>query len=130
MDAQTRRSLLTTIGNPDGHVDYVTVLSGRLTGEGTAQALVRVRYVPDRLILPPEVFVDYLRAVGRHDWPSLEACACAVREDVNNELVPRWVQVVVSLPEDLTGCLEHVVILEDRQPGWDNAALLARLKPY
>ena len=46
-------------------------------------------------------------------------------DDVNNELIPRWAQVELTAgPGDAGDC--HGVIIEDRQPGWDNPALLAR----
>jgi len=40
--------------------------------------------------------------------------------------VPRWVQIVAAR----TGGTDHQVIIEDRQPKWDNPALLARLERY
>ena len=46
-----------------------------------------------------------------------------VLDDLNSELVPRWIQVLVLTHE------EGEVLVEDRQPDWDNASLLAGLKP-
>ena len=70
-------------------------------------------------------------ALGGLDWKTLEAVAVAVLDDVNNEVVPRWVQVAVSYENADAGERErHAVLIEDRQPGWDNPSLLARLPAH
>ncbi|MCH8835488.1 MAG: hypothetical protein IH925_06035, partial [Proteobacteria bacterium] len=54
-----------------------------------------------------------------------------ILDDINNEVVARWVQVALSVPNGaLPGVGNHGVMLEDRQPKWDNAALLSRLRRY
>ena len=54
-----------------------------------------------------------------------------ILDDVNNEVVPRWVQVTVTAPGDRAAGVDgHGVMLEDRQPRWDNPALLSRLERY
>ena len=127
MNVQARRGLLTTSDNPDSRLDYVVTLSGRLGVGETAR--VAIRYVPDHTILEEGCFAAYLDALAETDWPTLEAAATAILEDLNNELVARWVQVTVSSEADggVRG-IEHAVYLEDRQPTWDNPALLARLR--
>ena len=127
MEVKARRELLTTSDNPDSRLDYVVTLSGRLGGSEAAR--VAIRYVPDRAILEEGCFVAYLDALAGTDWPTLEAAATAILDDLNNELVARWVQVTVSADADGgEHGIEHSVYLEDRQPTWDNPALLARLK--
>ena len=128
MDVQARRNLLATSDNPDSRLDYVVTLSGRLGG-GDDAAQVAIRYVPDRAILEEGCFTAYLDALGGTDWPTLEAAATAILDDLNNEVVARWVQVTVSTgAERGERGVEHSVYLEDRQPTWDNPALLARLR--
>jgi 7-cyano-7-deazaguanine reductase len=62
-------------------------------------------------------------------FASLEALATAVLDDINNEVVARWVQVVISAPApDEPGVDGHSVMLEDRQPKWENDSLLSRLR--
>ena len=123
----TRRNLLVTAPNARTGIDYVVTLGGELAVAAmSAPVKVSMRYVPDREILAPEVFAAYLRSLGEIEWPSLEDLGLAVLGDVNSELVPRWVQLVISCEYDGQ---EHAVICEDRQPKWDNPKLLARLSP-
>ena len=130
MDLQQRRRVLVTRSNPGAHLDYVVSLDGTVTGEGL-QAAVRIRYVPDKLVLEPTSLGAYLDALGTMTWESLEQAAVAILEDFSNEVVARWVQVAVSAPGAMApGIDNHGVLLEDRQPRWDNAALLSRLRRY
>ena len=50
-----------------------------------------------------------------------------IEYDLNNELIPRWVQVTVL---GTSADMAHRVTLEDRQPRWDNAALLSRMSAF
>jgi len=109
-----RRDTLLTGPSPDPRHDYLVELSA------TAGPLaLRVRYVPDRLILDPASLLHHLPALSG----SPEAVALGLLDDLANELVPRWVEVVATA----TDPLPHRVAVEDRQPGWDNPYLLARL---
>jgi NADPH-dependent 7-cyano-7-deazaguanine reductase QueF len=125
-----RRRLLTTAPNPDAKIDYLIVLEGHLEGARSEQPVtVAVRYVPDRHILDAAAFGRYLAAVAEVPWSSLEEIGVAVLADVSDQLVPRWIQVWVATPvSNVPGVTRHDAILEDRQPTWNNAALLARLK--
>ncbi len=114
--AERRRGHLTPGANQDQAIDYLVRLAGRLTAETT----LTVCYVPDKLIVARAAFERYLAALGDHDWPAPEALAVATLGDFNNELVPRWVSVIVERDR-------HQVVVEDRQPGWQNPALLAHL---
>ncbi len=132
MDPHERRGLLSVVRNPDFKLDYVTSLSGQMTPFDTDRPSgVILRYVPDRLILEPPTFGRYLNAMGAFEWPSLEEAAATLLNDVSNELVARWVQVSISAPPGVhPGIDSHDVLLEDRQPNWDNSGLLARLGNY
>lgn len=114
----TRRVHLTTAPNPDSGHDYLVRLGGAV-----GKATLTVRYVPDRVVLAPQTFADYLRSLSHAPLTGLEALALAVVEDFNNELVPRWLQVTAL---GLTP-IEHEVIIEDRQPGWHNPQFIARI---
>jgi 7-cyano-7-deazaguanine reductase len=133
MNLQTRRAILTTSPNPDERLDYVVALRGHAPGraDGGNAAEVRLRYVPDRRILDPVAFGAYLTAAGGEPEESVEGFAAMVLDDINNELVPRWVQITVTATSDgIDGVDGHGVMLEDRQPRWDNPALLSRLERY
>ncbi|MAN79323.1 MAG: hypothetical protein CMM77_01060 [Rhodospirillaceae bacterium] len=125
MDLWQRRAVLDPVPNPDRNIDFVSSLSGRLSAFG-GTVDVALRYVPDALTVSPGAFAAYLRALEGGDWPSHENLSTTILQDVSNELVPRWVQVVTR--QEKTGAAsEHKVLVEDRQPQWNNAALLAHL---
>lgn len=132
MDILERRKLLETEKNPDSNLDYVISITGHMaTHDEVDSSTVNLRYVPDRDILNPASFGRYLDALGTVEWQSLEDAAAAVLNDVNNELIARWVQVSISAPDQVhPGIDRHEVLLEDRQPNWDNAGLLSRLKRH
>ena len=124
-----RRRRLTVAPNPRSGLDYVVTLGGTLAVEGMpGPVTVRVRYVPDRDTIAAPVFTDYLSALADAPWSDLETLGAAVLGDLNSELVPRWMQVVLLSSRTDGG--EYSVLLEDRQPKWDNQRLLARLAPY
>lgn len=121
----TRRSRLAIDANPSAVLDYLNLLEGNAQ---RADAHITLRYVPDKQILSPVAFNEYLAALDNFATESLECLAVAILEDINNEVVPRWVQIVArrTAATDDT----QTVLIEDRQPKWDNPALLARLARY
>ncbi|MBT6095246.1 MAG: hypothetical protein HOH04_10210 [Rhodospirillaceae bacterium] len=129
MDLIQRREMLAPIANPGGGRDYVITLGGdiELPDHGGAMA-VTLRYVPDRHVLAPNTYGNYLATIGELKWETLEAVAVAILDDVSNELLPRWAQV--SLRHVGDGHTErHDICLEECQPGWRNDDLLYRLPP-
>ncbi len=132
MDTQDRRNLLVTTPNPNPRLDYVSVLEGTVTvSTGGDAATVNLLFVPDKLILDTASFATYLGALGNLTWDTLEQVAVTILEDVSNEAVARWVQVALSGPEPAHGDVgRHAVLVEERQPAWDNPALLSRLRRF
>lgn len=129
MDNDDRRALLHTAARPGSQdLDYVVSLGGGVTHAAHGAPLsVVLRYVPDRRIVEPPSFSAYLRALGGNPLASVEAVGVAILEDVSNEAVPRWLQVLVTAESDDP---QYAVLLEDRQPKWDNRTLLSRLKRF
>jgi len=127
-----RRATITVIENPQPLLDYVATLSESLKNTGGTgatllnQTSLLIRYVPDGVVLEKESLGAYLDVIASTEWTSLEGIATAILDDLNNEVVPRWVHVSLSGPEDENGA-RHSVIMEDRQPDWENPDLLARL---
>lgn len=111
-----RRARLKTEPNPARKFDYLVGLTHGLD-DGTR---VEVRYVPDKRVLTEGAFADYVTAIGRDGAATIEAAAATLLDDLNNELVPRWIAVSVARGG-------HRVLCEDRQPNWDNPSLLDRL---
>lgn len=129
MKVEERRALLETHANPDSALDYVSSLHGTLQAFGPGKPmLLSIHYVPDRMIIDPAAFGRYLEALSALEWDSLEQLATEVLRDLNDHLIGRWVRVVVTAPEGAyPGVGAHEVLIEDRQPGWDNPSLLSRL---
>ncbi len=130
MDIWQRRGLLGAVNNPERKIDYVSQLGGAFIARGVDQRVtLRVRYIPDKLILLPERFESYLQHVETLDMDTLEALAALILTDVSNELVARWVELKLTGAPVMDALTAHEIIMEDRQPGWDNDRFLARLHP-
>lgn len=129
MDLMQRRGYLRSSPNPDKKLDYIVTLKGHLPNAHSNKRHITLRYVPDRDVLDAKSFGEYLEALTTVTWDTPEDLAVTVLTDVNNEIVARWVQVVLDVPELQHHAVEtHAVTIEDRQPGWDNKSLLSRLE--
>lgn len=129
-DPAKRREILATRPNPGENVDSVVTLEGRIEGgTGVWTGNVQLRYVPDRLILTPESFTTYTRALALVEWRALEEIAVAILDDVNNEVVARWTRLTVRA-DPKSGLAAHSVTIEDQQPHWNNSTLLNGLQHY
>ena len=122
-----RQAAIETQPNPNPALDYLCHLDGNL-GDATATK-VSLRYVPGKLVLNTEALGIYLCNVEPDGNLSLEALAALILDDLNNELVPRWIQVVL-IADDHSLDRGHRVLLEDRQPKWDNPTLLSRISGF
>ena len=125
-DPSVFRSLLRTVPSPQNSPDYMTVLEG---GVSWRKGRVSLNYVPDRFIVTEESWGDYLCALGDASWDTLEAITLRILNDVNNEVVPRWLRVRGSVSADVSGLpdrVTHAVVVDDHQPLWDNFALIER----
>lgn len=121
-----RRSRLETIPNPNAAIDYLCGLSAHAQDDS---AIIHIRYVPDKLLLPTQSFGHYLHDLHLAPETSLEELALVILDDINNEVVPRWVQIRVDA-DDKSLDRGHRTLIEDRQPRWDNKALLARVELF
>lgn len=125
---QNRRQLVRTAPNPDPGSDYLVRFEIETTPSFALGPLKFVtRYVPDKLLLEPSFLGDYFHALTQPEWPTLEAMALAMRDDFGNEAIPRWIEIVVSPSRASLEIARHSVLVEERQPQWDNPNLLARL---
>lgn len=129
MDLHQRRALLNCSPNPDPVRDYVILLSGHVDGSGAGSVYdLRIQYVPDRLIISPQSLSHYFGTLSQLNCSSLEEITTTILGDIQNELVPRWVQVAAELEiKSLDHLNRQISIAEDAQPGWQNDNLLNRL---
>ena len=124
-----RQSMIETSPNPESHGDYLCLLSGTLATTGSEKgATVTLRYVPDKWLLRPSVFARYLAQIPATEDRLLEETAHIMLDDLNNQLVARWLQIVLDVASPENDRPLHRVLLEDRQPKWDNPSLLARVQ--
>ena len=122
--ARIRRQRLVTEANPRPGLDYLVALTGSTTSAGLAAPIaVRLRYVPDRHIITPDALAEYLGALAGEPWSGLEALGATVVDDIDSEVLPRWVQVRL----DTAGPETRRVTFEQRKPDWENRLLLVRI---
>lgn len=129
MNLHERRSLLEFQSNPDQTRDYVITLSGSMTNNSPdIRYDHNIQYVPDRTILVPESLNRYLMELNKRDGISLEEITTTILSDLQNQIVPRWVQVAIKMDiQSLDHIALHQATVEDAQPGWHNDELLNRL---
>lgn len=119
-----RREILATRANPQSGLDYLVAID---TAAVSGRA-IQLRYVPDKLLLRPEAFDAYLSTLTSGSEMPAEELALAIIEDINNEVVPRWVQVKIKSTArgQEPNSSAYRVLIEDRQPNWDNPQIIAR----
>ncbi len=124
-----RRALLQSLNNPDISLDYVSHFSGHINLDRCVfEHTVDLYYVPDKLIILPNSLERYLEAIGDAQWDTLELLTTSILEDIQNEIVPRWVRIrITEKTSDFRVLREHSTSAEDAQPGWENDELVARL---
>lgn len=108
---------------PKAAVEFLCHLESNLPEIGV---YVRLSYVPYKAALSAEMFTAYLNdlPIPENQECLLEACAALILDDLNNELVPRWLQLVLT--RGLEDGTVQSVLVEDKQPRWDNKVLLGR----
>jgi hypothetical protein len=116
-----RRALIKTEPAPHPRHDAIVTLSGTFSDK-----ILRLRYIPDRDLILPTSLSTYLEAIMNDNASSLEALSQLILEDINDQLIPSWLEVsLIDKGETFT----HEVRIEDRQPHWKDRGLLDRLEP-
>lgn len=122
------RNNLPLRANPRANRDYVISLRSEFSmapqNSGQTRALsIHIRYVPDRLICDATQMPAYFDHILAGAFGGIEEMANAIADDFCNELIPRWISAHLS--QTIDG-ITHSAMVEDRQPLWDNPALLQR----
>ncbi len=118
-----RQERILTIPLPDAKVEFLCNLDGTVTAIG---AVIRLSYIPYKSVLDGDGFAAYLKDLPAPDnaASAMETVAAVILDDLNNELVPRWLQLVLTR-EHPDGTVQRVLV-EDKQPRWDNKTLIGR----
>lgn len=116
-----RRAHLVFRPNPARKIDSLNMIAGRIPA---TQVTVVLRYVPGKHFLEHRSFYRYLTDLLPVAKEGIEELAHVILDDLNNELVPRWLEIIVELDGG------NKVLVEDRQPGWDNPSLLSRVQRF
>ena len=113
-----RRSMIEIHRNPKAGLDYSITLDRALPLSDIAgDVILTIRYIPDHFVATPESLDAYSAHLAAQDWSSLENLAATLIDDLNNELIPRWIEVCLktTLAGGETG---YEIRMEDRRPDW------------
>ena len=97
-------TLIKTYPNPDSRKNWIISI------ELNTEPAILLRYIPDRLVADHISVKEYLNSQLSIEWPMPEKMLLKMIEDVQNELVPKWLEVEYNLQG-------IVVKIEDKQPG-------------
>jgi 7-cyano-7-deazaguanine reductase len=127
---RSRRGLIQATPSPTTSHDYLIDLKVSLNLKDAAmKADICIRYVPDRDILQAAELNEYWHFIENARWPNEATLALTLLDDLNNEIIPRWLQIQVQTKPEVVGVERQTVTIEDNQPGWHNQRLLARIAP-
>ena len=96
-----------TSPNPDNRKNWI------ISVETTEPVYVRVQLVPDRLIAEHSSMKIQITEILNQNWLNPEEMVLHIIETFNNELIPKWIEVLY----------QHKGVsikIDDRQPGLTN----------
>ncbi len=119
------RDILSSSPNPHRHKNYVVAITQEITINQQAY-LFGLRYIPDKILLNHQGLAGYLEQILTNAPAEPEILAHNILEDVSNEIIPKWIEINLLQEENKSG-QNILIIIEDRQPHWENDRLLNRL---
>ncbi|MBL4601932.1 MAG: hypothetical protein JKY84_04240 [Emcibacteraceae bacterium] len=96
-----------TSPNPDTRKNWT------ISVEITQPVYVKMQLVPDRLIAEHSSMKNQITAILNQNWLNPEEMVLHIIETFNNELVPKWIEVLYQ-HEGIS------IQIDDRQPGLTN----------
>jgi len=124
MDNHLKNRLLTTPNPYKSKIYCISVLQ-EITLEDQI-FLFGLRYVPDKLLLDHKVLAAYLGTIVTRDSGKAEALVHNILEDIMDQIIPKWIEITLKQQQNKFG-QTVLVTMEDRQPNWQDDALLNRL---
>jgi len=118
-------NLLLSYQNPYKNKTYCVSITQEVTVDNRI-FLFGLRYVPDKLLLDHNGLTTYLEASLTRDRGKAETLAHGIAEDIMNQIIPRWIEINLRQKQNKFG-QTVLVTMEDRQPNWQDDALLSRL---
>lgn len=95
---------------PDGRKDWL------LSIEIDDPIEITVTLIPDKLTADHSALTEYLKDMAVQNWENPEQLILNIIEDINNALVPKWLDVMYE-NEGIS------LKVEDRQPGFEKPDL-------
>ena len=140
MELLDRRNLLISLTNPDTSLDYLVSISGTIETQTPTKGItdlsgtmdyskfieVTVHYVPDRLILDDSSITEYFNYYQDKMPNQIEELGINLLGDFNNELVPRWIKLFISIQDSKKNSIKELSFF-DSQPNWKNYNLLSSI---
>ncbi len=140
MELLDRRNLLISLTNPDTSLDYLVSISGTIQTQSPTKGIpvlsgtidyskfieVTVHYVPDRLILDDSSITEYFNYYQDKMPNQIEELGINLLGDFNNELVPRWIKLFISIQDSKKNSIKELSFF-DSQPNWKNYNLLSSI---
>ena len=118
-----RREQLAAELAPKSKMDYLVTLKSETDASKTQ---IQLCYVPDKYVLNRISFEHYLSTLNQTNWQNLKHSPWK-SSMILIMVVPRWAQIVLNSANDKSSN-GHRVLVEDRQPNWENVSLLRHLK--
>ena len=110
---------ISRINNPLTHLDYLI----ELNYEQSDAPSIRLRYIPDHDLFEESAFNAYCQKIIK-SVKSFEDILPQLHHDINNEILPRFLQIIIKSANG------QLITLEDKQPGWQNTSFLERLERF
>ena len=122
ISAFTRQEAIHFTANPNSSIDYLVQFDCTMVCANRSLSL-SIRMVPDRWVMEDACLQNYIALLSASVAP-IETLANQILADLLNTLIPRFLHVELCHKQ---GNQSHRVVMEEKQPKWNNAGLLARL---
>jgi hypothetical protein len=125
----TRRALIVPEAAPARAAPYLVELERSLACPAISKQpiLLRLRYMPEKWAITPAHLKRYLAACEKEKPPSLEILGDMLVSDLHNELIPFFLEIELSYE---AGGTRHRLLRQERQPDWEDDAILNRLSHF